>query len=179
MLRQGILKREVSLYHWSPVWLVWIILFCKWKQKIVGCHTADSKPVKQEVNVTVILSPLLFPGCSIGRLSSFSENIGLALKLLETNTPAHIAPLSVTKKKSFYNIDSSLSWSLKIFSTEFGRESTRVFSSLITSILGKLSHLSLQTFVTRLVLLRFIMPSKNNPIWLCSTISNYFTTMLR
>jgi hypothetical protein len=27
------------------------------KQKIVGCHTADSKPVKHEVNSTVILPP--------------------------------------------------------------------------------------------------------------------------
>ncbi len=26
---QGILKGEVSLYHWPPVWLVWISLFCK------------------------------------------------------------------------------------------------------------------------------------------------------
>ncbi len=32
------------------------------KTKIVSCHTADSKPVKQEVNGTVILSPLAFPG---------------------------------------------------------------------------------------------------------------------
>jgi hypothetical protein len=31
------------------------------KTKIVGCHTADSKPVKQEVNCTVILPPLVFP----------------------------------------------------------------------------------------------------------------------
>jgi hypothetical protein len=30
--------------------------------KIVSCHTADSKPVKQEVNGTVILPPLVFPG---------------------------------------------------------------------------------------------------------------------
>ncbi len=29
------------------------------KIKIVGCHTADSKPVKQEVNGTVILPPLV------------------------------------------------------------------------------------------------------------------------
>jgi hypothetical protein len=29
--------------------------------KIVSCHTADSKPVKQEVNGTVILPPLVFP----------------------------------------------------------------------------------------------------------------------
>ncbi len=30
--------------------------------KIVNCHTADSKPVKQEVNRTVILPPLVFHG---------------------------------------------------------------------------------------------------------------------
>jgi hypothetical protein len=31
------------------------------KTKIVSCHTADSKSVKQEVNGTVILPPLVFP----------------------------------------------------------------------------------------------------------------------
>ncbi len=31
------------------------------KTKIVSCHTADSKPVKQEVNGTVVLPPLVFP----------------------------------------------------------------------------------------------------------------------
>jgi hypothetical protein len=31
------------------------------KTKIVNCHTADFKPVKQEVNSTVILPPLVFP----------------------------------------------------------------------------------------------------------------------
>ncbi len=31
----------------------------------VSCHTANSKPVKQEVNRTVILPPLVFPGSSI------------------------------------------------------------------------------------------------------------------
>jgi hypothetical protein len=31
------------------------------KTKIVSCNTADSKPVKQEVNGTVILPPLVFP----------------------------------------------------------------------------------------------------------------------
>jgi hypothetical protein len=31
------------------------------KTKIVSCHAADSKPVKQEVNGTVILPPLAFP----------------------------------------------------------------------------------------------------------------------
>ena len=32
------------------------------KTKIVSCHTAYSEPVKQEVNSTVILPPLVFPG---------------------------------------------------------------------------------------------------------------------
>ncbi len=32
------------------------------KTKIVSCNTADSKPVEQEVNSTVILPPLVFPG---------------------------------------------------------------------------------------------------------------------
>ncbi len=31
------------------------------KAKIVSCHTANSKPVKQEVKGTVILPPLVFP----------------------------------------------------------------------------------------------------------------------
>jgi hypothetical protein len=35
------------------------------KTKIVSCHTADSKPVKQEVNGTVILTPSVFPDLCI------------------------------------------------------------------------------------------------------------------
>ena len=31
------------------------------KTKIVSCHIPNYKPVKQEVNGTVILSPLVFP----------------------------------------------------------------------------------------------------------------------
>jgi hypothetical protein len=37
----------------------WFGLVCF--AKIVICHTADSKPVQQEVNSTVILPPLVFP----------------------------------------------------------------------------------------------------------------------
>jgi hypothetical protein len=40
----------------------WFGLVCfAIKTKIVSSHTADSKPVKQEVNSTVIPSPLVFP----------------------------------------------------------------------------------------------------------------------
>ncbi len=34
------------------------------KTKIVSCHTADSKPVKQEANGAMILPHLVFPGLS-------------------------------------------------------------------------------------------------------------------
>ena len=40
--------------------LDWCVL--QIKTKIVSCHTANSKPVKQEVNGTVILPLLVFPG---------------------------------------------------------------------------------------------------------------------
>jgi hypothetical protein len=41
------------------------------KTKNVSSHTADSKPVKQEVNGTVILPPLVFPG--VGKRDRSSE----------------------------------------------------------------------------------------------------------
>jgi hypothetical protein len=40
------------------------------KTKIVSCHTANSKPVKQEVNGTVILPPLVFPGWTVRQIGS-------------------------------------------------------------------------------------------------------------
>ncbi len=41
------------------------------KTNIVSCHTTDSKPVKQEVNSTVVLPPLVFPD------SSFSQSVSM------------------------------------------------------------------------------------------------------
>ncbi len=42
------------------------------KTKIVSCHTADSKPVKQKVNGTVILPPLVFLALTVeNKLSIF------------------------------------------------------------------------------------------------------------
>ena len=40
------------------------------KTKIVSCHTTDSKTVKQEVNGTVILPPLVFPAHSLNSSTS-------------------------------------------------------------------------------------------------------------
>jgi hypothetical protein len=48
--------------------LDWFVL--QTKTKIVSCHTADSKLVKQEVNSTVILPPLVFPAKNHTDLSS-------------------------------------------------------------------------------------------------------------
>jgi len=56
--KQGILKGECTidlLFDWFG-----LVYFAN-KNNIVSCHRADSKPVKQEVNSTVILSPLVFP----------------------------------------------------------------------------------------------------------------------
>jgi hypothetical protein len=39
------------------------------KTKIVSCHTADSKTVKQEANSTVILPLLEFPVLSLSRVA--------------------------------------------------------------------------------------------------------------
>ncbi len=41
------------------------------KTKIVSCHTADSESVKQEVNSTVILPPLVFPA----RVVTYDHNM--------------------------------------------------------------------------------------------------------
>ena len=41
------------------------------KTKIVSCHIADCKPIKQEINGTVILPPLVFPAETIYTLVFF------------------------------------------------------------------------------------------------------------
>ena len=40
----------------------WFGLACFANKNKNSCHTADSKPVTQEVNGTVIFTPLVFPG---------------------------------------------------------------------------------------------------------------------
>ncbi len=53
------------------------------KTKIVSCHTYDSKPVKQEINGTVILPPLVFPGHNlvlhqfVGKIYVFESTINV------------------------------------------------------------------------------------------------------
>jgi len=50
------------------------------KTKIVSCHTTDSKPDKQEVNGTVILPPLVFPGTAKGASPSHTGKYQTFLK---------------------------------------------------------------------------------------------------
>ncbi len=45
----------------------------KIKTKLISCHTADSKTVKQEVKGTVIRSPLAFPGLTIQRKENYNR----------------------------------------------------------------------------------------------------------
>jgi len=58
------------------------------KTKIVSCHTADSKRVKQEVNGTVILPPLVFPGFTIDVCGfTFDTVLTYAKFLVQIKTP--------------------------------------------------------------------------------------------
>ncbi len=63
------------------------------KTKIVSCYTADSKPVKQEVNCTVILPPLVFPAYN------FRHLVGLVRQVfwqssMQVQLPPKADPLS-------------------------------------------------------------------------------------
>jgi len=58
------------------------------KIKIVCCHTADSKPVKQEVNGTVIFPTLVFPvlGNIIEQAASNKSSLLLRMQIDNTQT---------------------------------------------------------------------------------------------
>ncbi len=61
-IHQGILKGEVSLYHWPPVWLVQNQLYDYWQFLFLFAKQTNPKQsVKQEVNGTVMFPPLVFP----------------------------------------------------------------------------------------------------------------------
>jgi hypothetical protein len=76
------------------------------KTKIVSSHTADSKPVKLEVNGTVILPPLVFPAL----------NIKPCWKGLPgTNVQAYFAFSALTKKKVFTTLTIGVN-NIKLFS---------------------------------------------------------------
>ncbi len=55
------------------------------KTKTVSCHTAYSKPVKLEVNGTVVLLPLVFPGLVVQRKEATKDLISI-LNEMKTST---------------------------------------------------------------------------------------------
>ncbi len=73
---QGILKGEVSLYCWPPVRLIWNQLYDNWQLLFLFAKQSNSKPVKQEVNSTVILPPLVFPGLGIDLFVNKARGVG-------------------------------------------------------------------------------------------------------
>jgi hypothetical protein len=72
------------------------------KTTIVSCHTADSKPDKQEVNGTVILPPLVFPGLSLSLYHSSPQP--LPLPLSSSPTPIKIILFYLSFKKMILNL---------------------------------------------------------------------------
>jgi hypothetical protein len=64
------------------------------KTKIVSCHTADSKPVKQEVNCTVILPPLVFHAKGF----TYDRNICILLNADKANVA--VARVAAPEKES-------------------------------------------------------------------------------
>ncbi len=61
------------------------------KIKIVRSHTTDSKPVKQEVNGTVILPPLVFPALAYLPQTSVTKiDVSYVLKFTGWFTLQHI-----------------------------------------------------------------------------------------
>ncbi len=69
------------------------------KTKIVSCHTADSKPVKQEVNGTVTIPPLVFPAMAVPSAQA-AEPKSFGPDVVVTNGAAPIWRQSVVSRKT-------------------------------------------------------------------------------
>jgi hypothetical protein len=74
----------------------------KIKTKIFCCHTADSKPVKQEVNSTVILPPLLFPVAT--------NDIHTSKNYYQNAKGVRELPLRVTKERESWEDFTQTAW---------------------------------------------------------------------
>ena len=73
------------------------------KTKIVSSHTVDSKPVKQEVNGTVILPPELFPAKTFSIMS-------FIIRLSVNNTQQIIEHDNTTYRKVECSVTISISF---------------------------------------------------------------------
>ncbi len=69
----SLVAKKKLLWHWPgntkggsiTVLLTFCLTVLQIQTKNVSCHTADSKPVKQEVNGIVILHPWVFPALAL------------------------------------------------------------------------------------------------------------------
>ncbi len=61
-LGQGILKGEVSLYHWPPVWLVWNQLYDNWQFLFLFAKLTNPNQSNTRSMVQWYFPPLVFPG---------------------------------------------------------------------------------------------------------------------
>ncbi len=80
---------------------------------MVSCHTADSKPVKQEVNCTVILPPLVFPAIRLstrvgsGLCNEYKnslKNVSVTNILAYTPTPVSGEDKTLIKFPPYVNV---------------------------------------------------------------------------
>ncbi len=63
-LKQGILKGEVSLYHWPPVWLVWNQLYDNWQILFLFAKQANPNQSNRRSMVQWYFPLLVFPALS-------------------------------------------------------------------------------------------------------------------
>jgi hypothetical protein len=80
------------------------------KTKIVSCHTADSKPVKQEVNGSVILPPLVFLASTFASVVTAAATLMFTVSVTSVENYAH--ETSGLYYKSFTIINYASVWSI-------------------------------------------------------------------
>ncbi len=90
------------------------------KNKNVSCHTADSKPVKQEVNGTVILPPLVFPVTTFASVVTAAATLMFSVSVTSVENYAH--ETSGLYYKSFTIVNYASVWSVTY--DRNGKEST-------------------------------------------------------
>ncbi len=60
-ISQGILKGEVSLYHWPPLWLVWNQLYDNWQFLFLFAKQTNPNQSNRRSMVQWYFPPLVFP----------------------------------------------------------------------------------------------------------------------
>jgi hypothetical protein len=110
--KQGILKVEVSLYHWPPVWLVWNQLYDNWQILFLFAKQTNPNQPNRRSMVQMVLPPLVFllkvlardkhPSLLCRRVRFMTSAVGRTVDgrgcCREEET--RLAVLTVTKKKS-------------------------------------------------------------------------------